>query len=130
MLCYVLEISHVGWRDVAFGILCSCSSLQTAQVDTQSSPLHLHPNQLLFIVANSPFGIQSYGWRGDKNAGKINRWQVALQIGQRELLSEDRNENTGDNKVSRSNSAAYCSHTWRLPVGLHGVELTFSFKGF
>lgn len=48
---------------------------------TTSSPVHLFPDQLLFIMAYSPFGPQSYGWQGDKTAGKMNRCQVALRLG-------------------------------------------------
>lgn len=49
-----------------------------------SSPLHLFPKHLLFIMAYSPFGPHSYGWQGDKNAGNMNRWQVAMRVGERD----------------------------------------------
>lgn len=92
-----------------FGSSCSCATLLyilhiRLKTIATSSPVHLFPNQLLFIMAYSLFGPQSCGWQGDKNAGKMNRWQVALHLTEsereRELLAEERNDNTADNILS------------------------------
>ena len=73
--------------------------LKWMRIKTIITPLLTSPKQPLFIMAYSSFAPWSYGWRGDKNAGKMSRWQVALRVSGRGLHAEERNDNS-DNILS------------------------------